>query len=92
MDSYATDYYDLAYPGLIMKVGLSLFLYKAYILSPVAPEASSELPRGADLHPLHGVCGGRLALPVRAPRVGARPGRHGHDPPPHPHRHVQRGQ
>ena len=26
MDSYATDYYDLAYPGLIMKVKKSLFL------------------------------------------------------------------
>ena len=25
MDSYSTDYYDIAYPGLIMKVGKDVF-------------------------------------------------------------------
>ena len=25
MDSYSTDYYDIAYPGLIMKVGKEVF-------------------------------------------------------------------
>ena len=34
VDSYSTDYYDIAYPGLIMKVGLvSQWKFESIVLS-----------------------------------------------------------
>ena len=63
-----------------------------YFLFPAPPDSPDRLPRGADLHPEHGVRGAGLALPLHPGRVCAGPGGDGDDHPAHPHRHVLRRQ
>ena len=87
MDSYSTDYYDISYPGLIMKVPwasipfLHSMLFSSKSLSlwiksfAATPDPPADVSCGADLHPLHCLCHYCLALPLCSSRVCARTGR-----------------
>ena len=57
MDSYSTDYYDIAYPGLIMKV--EFIRYYNFLTDKVSATFNStdRLSYCTDLHPISSVCG-----------------------------------